>query len=230
MRRATQGEKLARFLELRDANDWRDAEESLKIADDLVKSFRSIVRYVLGLRRASTIPPSLRAVIDREDLEAVGHEALVKALWTFDPDGVGEFSGYAIGKIRWAMVHEVRDRHMLSTTAKTVTTRSRRAAEELSKRLGRDATEEEAARAAGIAVAVYRKHRAWEERSAVGAITEPVERYLSCAEGDPLERLCAIEEALEELGEDAEIAEAAEEVREAVESVKAIFGYGTRAA
>ena len=230
MRRSTEEEKLARFLALRDADDWRDAEECLGIGGELVRSYRSLVIHAMKGRTGRTTR-DLLAVLDREDREAAAYGGLWDALWTYDPARGAVFANYALDKIRWAMLDQLRGLDMIGRDTRREVQGTYRAAERLEKKLGREATEAEAAAEAGVSVERYRKHRVWESRSCAQALTEPLERYLSSADGDPLERLCAIEEALEELGgEEAEIAEAAQEVAQAVEGVKAMFGYGTRAA
>ena len=230
LRRATEEEKLARFLALRDADDWRDAEECLGIGGELVRSLGSLVGYAMKGKSGRTTR-DLLAVLDREDREAAGYGGLWDALWTYDPARGGVFRNYALDKIRWAMLDQVRGLDMIGKGTRREVQGTYRAAQRLEKKLGREATEAEAAAEAGVSVERYRKHRVWESRSCAQALTEPLERYLSAADGDPLGRLCAIEEALEELGgEDAEIADAAEEIAQAVEGVKAMFRYGTRAA
>ena len=56
-------------------------------------------------------------------------------------------------------------------------------------------------------------------------LTDPLVNYLSGCDGsDPLERLCAVEEALEELPtDDCEITEAVAEIGHAVENIKGYF-------
>ena len=147
----------------------------------------------------------------------------------FDRSRPGKFTTYAIQIIRYAMYHAISDLDMIPYFSRIKMIKSRRAAEEVAERLGREATAEEAAQEAGIPAAVYHKHRTWEQRAAVTAITEPIERYLSEVEGDPLEQLCKVEEVLEALEaaqDDPEFAEAAQEVAEAVEGVKSYFSFG----
>lgn len=192
LRRATDEEKLARFFALRESNDWRDAEECLGIGGELVRSYRPLVlRATRG--KAGRAKRDLAAVLDRKDREAAAYAGLWKALLTYDPARGGEFDGYAFDKVRWAMVDQVRGLDMISKYARAEVQRTYWAADRLRERLGREATDEEAAVEAGVNVERYRQHRIWEERSYVAALTEPLEWYLAAEGGDPLERLCAIE-------------------------------------
>ena len=231
-RRAAIQQKLEKFLTLRDATgpkEIRKNERALRMAGELVKEYGGLVGHVLRLQ-IDKIPANLATIVDRDDLRANGEKGLYDALLKYDPSRGSSFSHYAIQMIRWEMAAELRRLDMLSQNARAKAKLSRKAADEVAQKLGREATTEEAAVEAGITASEYREHRTWEQRAAVTAITEPIERYLSEAEGDPLEHLCKIEEvleALEAVQDDPELAEAAQEVAEAVEGVRSYFSFGS---
>ena len=159
-----------------------------------------------------------------DDLEAAGTCGLWEALLCFDPDQEQSFVSFASTRISWVVSGEVRKADPLGYKARRSVQRCWRAVAALEERLGREATEKEAAAAYGVSQKQYRKLRTWDLRSLNVELTEPLANYLSETDGDPLERLCAIEEALEGIGEDdQEIKEAAEEIGIAVENVKGYF-------
>ena len=230
-RRKIQQEKLDRFLELREqygVAEVRKNREARRLAEELMVEYGGLVGHVLRLQ-LHKIPGPLEAIIDAEDLFVAGQRGLYEALLKFDRSRPGKFTTYAIQIIRYAMYHAISDLDMIPYFSRIKMIKSRRAAAEVTERLGREATAEEAAQEAGIPAWVYRKHRTWEQRAAVTVITEPIERYLSEAEGDPLEHLCQIEEVLEALEtakHDPHTAKAARKIAEDVENIKNYFNFG----
>ena len=223
--------KLERFLQMRKESGKKEIRKNraaLRLAEELVTEYGGLVGHALRLQ-IDKIPQAIEAIIGREDLLAAGRRGLHEALLQYDPARGSSFHNYALQVIRWEMIHAVRDLDMLTRYGRDKAKRSREAADEVARKLGREATAEEAAAEARITASEYREHRTWEQRTAVTAITEPIERYLSETEGDPLEQLCKAEEVLEALEaaqDDPELAEAAQEVAEAVESVRSYFSFG----
>lgn len=218
----TDEERLAHFAALRDSSNPHDAEEAMRLAEGLVQRYMPLVGNVLRKWR-ERMPAGLR-MIGFDDLEAAGMRGLWEALLKYDPQQEKHFAPFATARISWVVSAEVRNADLLKVKARREVQRMWRAVSSLEKSLGREATEDEAARAAGVSVARYRELRGWERRSITATLTEPLAMYLCGTEGDPLERLCVAEEALEELGEDdREISEAAQEIGVAVESIKGYF-------
>jgi RNA polymerase sigma factor for flagellar operon FliA len=164
--RRTLGWLWSHYFEARDAlNDGhpmsvaerRRAERELKgLRDRLVVNYSPLVRYVAGRISARVSGP-----LDREDVISWGVLGLLDAIETYDPERRTKFESYAISKIRWSILDELR-------RADPLTRRVRRRAREvdltkgeLAQRLGRVPTEEEVARELGVGIA---EHRAFLER------------------------------------------------------------------
>lgn len=220
----TDEQMLARFAELRDSHDPHDAEQAMRLADWLVERYMPLVGAKLRKWRAKM--PGGLSMTGMDDLEATGMEGLWEALLCWSVDTEQSFVSFASTRIGWAMSAEVRRGDAVKDHARREILRSWRAVSSLENRLGREATEEEAAQASGVSVERYRQLLIWDRRSLSARLTEPLENYLSGSDkSDPLERLCAIEEALEALEEhDRDIRDAALEIGIAVENVKGYFG------
>lgn len=219
----SQAEELEHFAALRDSTDPHDAEQAMRLADELIQEFMGLVGAAVRKWRAKM--PAAAAITGFDDLRAAGTGGLWEALLLFDPEQGTPFVGFASRYIGWAMSAEIRRADFLKKDARTEVQRAWRAVSALENRLGRAATEEEAANASGVGVGRYRQLQAWDQRSLTAELTDPLVNYLSgSGGGDPLERLCAVEEALEEMPtDDAEIAHSVRQIRQAVESIKGYF-------
>lgn len=223
---ATDEEKLERFVALRDSYDPSDAEAAMRLADELIGRYMPLVGAVIRKWRARM--PRAITIIGYEDLEAAGTGGMWKALLNFDPDQGAKFTTFASNHISWAVADEMRRADFLKVGGRREVQKSWRAVSALENSLGREATEAEAATATGVSVGRYRQLCAWERRAVAAELTDPLINYLSGSNGgDPLEKLCAVEEALEELParatQDDEVAAAVREIGGAVESVKGYF-------
>lgn len=224
---ATDEEKLARFAALRDSSNPHDAEQAMRISEELIERFMPLVGAAVKRWRARM--PKAVTIVGFDDLKAAGAGGLWEALLRFDPDRGTPFVKFANRYVSWAMSAEVRRADALGTDARRSVQRSWRALASLENRLGREATEEEAAADFGVSLYRYRQLKQWDQRSLTAELTDPLVNYLSGSTGgsDPLERLCAVEEALEELAEDsgvdADIASSVSEIGQAVESIKGYF-------
>lgn len=221
--RANDQQNLERFVVLRDSTDPTDAEQALRMSEELIGRYMPLVGAVIRKWRARM--PRAITIIGYEDLEAAGTGGLWKALLGFDPERGTKFTTFASNHISWAVADEMRRADFLRMDGRRKVQRSWRAVSALENRLGREATEGEAAQASGVSVARYRQLCEWQQRAMTAELTEPLVNYLSGSDGsDPLERLCAVEEALEELTTtDYEITEAVAEIGQAVENVKGYF-------
>lgn len=223
MKSTTEQEQLARFAELRDSYDPFEAEQAMRLADQLVERYMPLVRAAVRRWRAKM--PGGIASIGFDDLKSAGAGGLWKALLYFDPARGVPFARFASIHIHGEINEEVRRADFVQDKVRREIQRSWRAVSSLENDLNRAATEEEAAQASGVSVERYRNLCLWDLRSLTAELTEPVERFLKGSSGaDPLERLCAIEEALEGIGEDdQEIKETVEQIGIAVENVKGYF-------
>jgi RNA polymerase sigma factor for flagellar operon FliA len=79
------------------------ATRDRSLRDQLVLSYASLVKHVAG-RVAVGLPPS----VDRADLVSAGTVGLLEAIERYDPARGVPFESYAIGRIRGAIVDELR--------------------------------------------------------------------------------------------------------------------------
>ena len=174
MTRRTLGWLWSHYFEVRTALDEgamsvverRMTERELKgLRDRLVVNYSPLVRYVAGRISARMTGP-----LDREDVLSWGVLGLLDAVETYDPERRTKFESYAVSKIRWSILDELRKADPLT---RRVRQRSREVdliKGDLSQRLGRMPTEEEVARELGVGIA---EHRAFLERcsrSQVGSL------------------------------------------------------------
>ena len=112
MTRRTVGWLWSRYLEARDRPDrkavsvaeGRTAERELKgLRDRLVVNYSPLVKHVAGGVSARMTGP-----LDREDVLSWGIIGLLDAVETYDPDRRTKFESYAISKIRWSILDELR--------------------------------------------------------------------------------------------------------------------------
>lgn len=222
---ATEEERLQHFAGLRDSSDPLDAEQAMRISEELIERYMPLVGAAVRKWRAK-MPRGLHS-IGFEDLRAAGTAGLWKALLAFDPGRCPSFIRYANRYIYGEMGTEIRRAGFVKDNMRRELQRTYRVVSSLENRLGREATEEEAATASGVSVQRYRDLCLWDRRSITSELTEPVLNYLSGSDDDPLNSLCAVEEALEALAEDSggdpEIAYSVREIGEAVENVKDYF-------
>jgi RNA polymerase sigma factor FliA len=182
--RRTLGWLWSHYFQARDALDCggmsvgerRTTERELKgLRDRLVVNYSPLVRYVAGRISARMTGP-----VDREDMLSWGVLGLLDAVETYNPERRTKFESYAISKIRWSILDELRKADPLT---RRVRRRSREVdliKGELSQRLGRMPTDEEVARELGVGIA---EHRAFLERcslSQVGSLEARLE-----SEGGP---------------------------------------------
>ena len=167
MTRRTLGWLWARYLETRAGLNGKSmsvaergaAERELKgLRDQLVVNYSPLVKYV-----ASRVLGRMTGPVDREDVLSWGIIGLLDAIETYDPGRRTKFESYAISKIRWSILNELRRADPLSRRVRRRAREVELARGELAQRLGRAPTEkeEEVARELGVGIA---EHRAFLER------------------------------------------------------------------
>jgi RNA polymerase sigma factor for flagellar operon FliA len=161
MTRRTIGELWSRYYRVRDriaaggmsCVQLRAAErEARGLRDRLVVNYAPLVRYVAG-RTAGRIGGPL----DQEDLISSGLVGLLGAVETFDPGRRTKFESYAISKIRWSILDELRRADPLSRRTRLRAHQIDRARDELFQKLGRTPTESELVGRLGITVTEHRE-------------------------------------------------------------------------
>ena len=160
MTRRTVGALWSRYLEVRGrlaeggpaCGEVRLAEREAKgLRDRLVVNYSPLVRYVAGRVSGRTGGP-----LDQEDLISTGLVGLLGAIETYDPGRGNKFESYAISKIRWSMLDELRKVDPLSRRTRLRAQQIERARDELVQKLGRAPTESELVGALGISISEHR--------------------------------------------------------------------------
>ena len=149
--------------------------ETTMLRDRLVANYSPLARYVAGRICARST-----GTLDREDVISCGLFGLLGAVETYDPSRPAKFETYAISKIRWSILDEMRKTDPLPRTARVRAQRVERARCELAQRHGRSPTESEVAVKLGVSLADHQAFMERVARSRVGSLearsgVEPVE-------------------------------------------------------
>jgi RNA polymerase sigma factor for flagellar operon FliA len=115
------------------------------LRDQLVLSYSSLVKQV-----ASRVAMGLPSSVDRSDLVSAGTVGLLEAIERFDLDRGVSFESYAVGRIRGAIVDELRAADWVPRSVRAKARAVEAAYQELEARLHRVPTDAELARAAGM--------------------------------------------------------------------------------
>ncbi|HEX2729331.1 MAG TPA: FliA/WhiG family RNA polymerase sigma factor [Rubrobacteraceae bacterium] len=139
--------------------------ETTMLRDRLVANYSPLARYVAGRICARFTGP-----VDREDVISWGLIGLLGAVETYDPSRPAKFETYAISKIRWSILDELRKADPLPRTARLRVQRIDRARCELAQCYGRSPTEAEVALRLGVSIADHRAFLERVARSRVGSL------------------------------------------------------------
>jgi len=132
--------------------ELRSAErEARGLRDRLVVNYSPLVRYVAG-RTVGRIGGPL----DQEDLVSSGLVGLLGVVEIFDPGRRTKVESYAISKIRWSILDELRKADPLSRRTRLRAHQIERARDELVQKLGQAPTESELVGRLGITVTEHR--------------------------------------------------------------------------
>lgn len=183
MTRRTLGWLWSRYFKARDTleggempwADRRNAERELRVLRErLVVHYSPLVKYAAGRVSARAICP-----VETDEVLSWGVFGLLEAVETYDPGRQTKFESYAISKIRWAILDELRRLDPLTRRVRRRAREAESARARLAQRLGRTPAEEEVARELGVGIA---DHRAFLEglwRAQVGSF----EARLECGDG-----------------------------------------------
>src|SRR6266567_9625162 len=116
-----------------------------ELRDELITAHAPFVRFVVG---RMGIPPT--TMLDFEDLMGYGMIGLINAVDRFDPERGVRFEAFATPRIRGAVIDQLRQLNWLPRAAVARVRQVECTLAELEQRLGRPATEEEAAGAMGV--------------------------------------------------------------------------------
>lgn len=167
MTRRTLGRLWTRYLTARSALGGPDApsceaerrtaeREASGLRDRLLVNYSPLVKYVAGRVTARLTYP-----LEQQDVLAWGVLGLLDAVETYDPRRGTKFETYAISKIRWSILDELRKADPLPRRLRLRAQQVEGARGALAQRLGRSPTERELVRELGVEV--Y-EHRAFLER------------------------------------------------------------------
>ena len=143
----------------------RVEREAKALRDRLVVNYSPLARYVAG--RIST---RASGPLDREDVLSWGLYGLLGAVETYDPSRPAKFETYAISKIRWSILDELRKADPLPRSARLRMQRIDRARSELTQRYGRAPTEAEISGTLGVSITDHRAFLDRVARSKVGSL------------------------------------------------------------
>ncbi len=158
----TLGRLWGRYLKIREklaggelADDARAELERQagQARDRLVVNYSPLVKYV-----ASRVGARMTGVVEQEDMISWGVLGLLDAIQTYDPDRPGKrakFESYAISKIRWAILDEIRSQDWVPRRVRLRAQEVEQAVLRLSQEFNRPPTENEIAGEAGMRISEY---------------------------------------------------------------------------
>jgi len=141
-----------------------------QLRDRLVVNYSPLVKYAAGRVGARVSGP-----LDQEDLMSWGVLGLLDAIETFDPGRNAKFESYAISKIRWAILDELRRQDWVPRRVRGRAQEVERATARLTQDLRRSPTEAEVAREAGLTIEEYRAFLSQYSRAHVGSLEARLE-------------------------------------------------------
>ena len=166
MSERTVGRLWARYLKLRgellageelfpdeDARREMERQEG-QLRDRLVVNYSPLVKYV-----ASRLRARLPRTVEQEEMFSWGLLGLLDAIETYDPDRPGKkakFESYAISKIRWAILDQLRSQDWVPRRVRMRAQEVEAAKVRLAQRFRRAPTEAEIARELGLEIGEYR--------------------------------------------------------------------------
>lgn len=123
-----------------------------RLRDKLVVNYSPLVKYV-----SSMLPSRLRVAAEQEDVMAWGLIGLLNAIESYDPTRKTKFESYAIYRIKWSILDELRKQDWVPRRVRIRAQEIDRAVTTLSQTLSRAPTEEEVSAAVGMTAAEYRR-------------------------------------------------------------------------
>ena len=141
-----------------------------QLRDRLVVNYSPLVKYTAG-----RVGARMTGALDQEDLMSWGVLGLLDAIETFDPGRNAKFESYAISKIRWAILDELRRQDWVPRRVRGRAQEVERATVRLAQDLRRPPTEAEVAREADLTVAEYREFLSQYSRAHVGSLEARLE-------------------------------------------------------
>lgn len=143
----------------------RFEREIKQLRDRLLLNYAPLVKYTAGRVSARMTGP-----VEQEDFISWGILGLISAIETYDPDKGMKFQTYAISKIRWSILDEMRKQDWMPRRARARMREIEHTKQSLSQKLRRAPTDEEVAEALNISVKEYSSLLDEHSRSSVGSL------------------------------------------------------------
>ncbi len=137
----------------RDVTHHKTNRQAARLSNRLVVNYSHLVKYV-----ASRVGAYIPEAVDREDILSWGVLGLLEAIETYDPDYPGtkaKFETYAIYKIRWAILDQLRTQDWMPRSIRSRARKIERASIKLAQELRHPPTEAEIAEETDMEVAEY---------------------------------------------------------------------------
>ncbi|MGI9049360.1 MAG: FliA/WhiG family RNA polymerase sigma factor, partial [Rubrobacteraceae bacterium] len=136
-----------------------------QLRDRRLVNYSPLVKYVVG-----RVYARMTVGLEREELFSWGILGLLDAIETFDSRRGAKFETYAISKIRWAILDEIRKRDWVPRRVRTQAKEAERAVSELTQYLGRMPSDKEVARKLGMSLAEYRSFQSRSYRARITSL------------------------------------------------------------
>lgn len=136
----------------------------------LVVNYSPLVKYAAGRVYARSGRADLQ-----DDLYSWGVVGLLDAIETYDPERNTKFASYAISKIRWAILDELRRQDWVPRRIRMRARESEQASARLSQYLGRTPTEEEVANEMDMSLGDYQDFLGQYSRAQVSSLESRME-------------------------------------------------------
>ena len=176
----TLGRLWTRYLKVRNELDEGIFEDGSRreierqagpLRDRLVVNYSPLVKYVVG-----RVGARATGAVEQEDMISWGVLGLLDAIETYDPDRKAKFESYAISKIRWAILDELRSQDWAPRRVRQRAREIEKVTLKLNQELRRPPTEVEIARESGMEVAEYRGFiDRWHSRAQVTSLEARME-------------------------------------------------------
>jgi RNA polymerase sigma factor FliA len=138
-----------------------------KLRDRLILTYAPLVKYVAG-RLGSGLP----AHVDDEDLASYGLLGLIGAIERFDPSREVKFETYALGRIKGAIIDELRSLDWVPRSVRSRARQIERTIGELEAKLGRAPNDEEIAGKLGVSQEEFNNDLFQISRTSISALDE----------------------------------------------------------
>ncbi len=136
------------------AQVWEEfiVTRSSVLRDELIAEYAPLVRFTVG---RLGIPQT--SMLELEDLYSYGMIGLINAVDRFDPSRGVRFEAFAVARIRGAVIDQLRALNWMPRSAVARVRQIEAALATLEQRLGRPASEQEAADEVGVSLKRYRQ-------------------------------------------------------------------------